>query len=63
MKKHQCNAPICFADPDPNHVWWSGEEVCNKKPYNEVQRRQLRINKELKEDRCFTLQELRDSSL
>ena len=65
MTKHSenCEAPICFDDPKPNHVWWAGEPICNKRPYNEVQKRQTRINKEIKEDRCWTLKELEDSSL
>ena len=65
--KENCEAPICQCDKNPDTVWWSGEPVCLKSPYNEVQKRQKRINKELEngrlKDKCWTLQELLDSSL
>jgi len=69
MKKHQsnCTAPICLEDDNKDTVWWAGEEVCNKRPTTELQRRQKRINKEFVEggamDRCWTRRQLDESSL
>lgn len=69
MTKHQenCGAPICIDDKNENTVWWATEPICNKTPLTDIQKRQKRINKEFKEggalDRCWTLKELRDSSL
>jgi hypothetical protein len=69
MTKHEetCEAPICIDNKNKNTVWWAGEPVCNKRPLTEIQKRQLRINKEFVEggslDRCWTLEELSRSTL
>ena len=49
MSKHfeDCSAPICQEMDSDNVVWYPGEEVCLKKPYNKVQKKQLLINREL----------------
>lgn len=43
-----CGAPVCAEDPNPNYknevVWWPGEKVCRKVPYEEFQKKQLSIN-------------------
>jgi hypothetical protein len=50
QKEHYliCSAPICVDDPNPNYkdevIWYSGEKVCRKIPYDEIQKKQLRIN-------------------
>jgi len=43
-----CEAPICAEDPNPNYrdevVWYPGEKICRKIPYEKFQRKQLSIN-------------------
>jgi len=50
MKTHQnnCTAPLCEHDPQPQHIWLGGEEVCKSRPTSELQKRQKRINKAIK---------------
>lgn len=50
MNSHflKCNAPICQDCNDNNIIWYAGEEVCNKKPYTQWQKKQLDINKYIK---------------
>lgn len=47
-----CNAAICAGDPNldykENVVWYAGEEVCQKKPFQKFQRKQSVINQEVK---------------
>ncbi len=47
-----CLAPICQDDRNLNFreevVWCPGEAVCSKTPYQEFQRKQVEINKEVK---------------
>ena len=44
-----CEAPICAGDPNPNFkievVWYPGERICKRKPFQRFQRRQVEINK------------------
>jgi hypothetical protein len=62
-----CSAPVCMDSLDNNIVWWAGEEVCLRRPYSELQKRQIRINKEFEkgrlQDKCWTVGELLKSSL
>jgi hypothetical protein len=48
MTKHECSAPICALDPNPNFkkevVWVPGETICTNKPYQKFQEKQIRIN-------------------
>ena len=43
-----CEAPICRNDPNPNYkkevLWYPGEKVCTKGPYQKFQKKQLDIN-------------------
>jgi hypothetical protein len=70
MIKHweTCEAPICAGDSNPNYkkevVWYPGEVVCGKSPYQSFQRKQAKINRfvakgEFKHpDRYFTAEML-----
>lgn len=44
-----CEAPVCAGDPNDNFknevVWYAGEPVCIKTPYQKFQKRQVDINK------------------
>ena len=44
-----CEAPICVDDQTPdwrkNVIWYPGELVCTKRPYQQFQKIQNRINK------------------
>jgi hypothetical protein len=44
-----CEAAICAGDPNPNFkrevVWYPGERICKRKPFQRFQRRQVEINK------------------
>jgi hypothetical protein len=44
-----CEAPICQGDPNPNYrnevIWRPGELVCQKRPYQKFQQKQVDINK------------------
>ena len=44
-----CEAAICSGDPNPNFknevVWYPGERICKRKPFQRFQRRQVEINK------------------
>ena len=43
-----CKAPICAGDPNPNYkkevLWYPGEKVCSKTPYQKFQKKQIDIN-------------------
>jgi hypothetical protein len=64
----KCSAPICMLDKNTNWqkyiIWYPGEKVCDKKPYNKVQKIQLEINKFLNRrhiieiDKYFTYSDL-----
>lgn len=63
-----CEAPICNDDPNSKYgnevLWYPGEKVCKRKPYQLFQKRQLEINKLVKAgkfknvDRAYTANEL-----
>lgn len=68
-----CSAVICNDDPNPfyrDHViWWPGELICTRKPYEKYQQVQIRINKAIKDGKFkdkniipFTANELENSS-
>ena len=44
-----CGAPICQGDFNPNYkdevLWYPGERVCLKKPYQVFQEKQFEINR------------------
>ena len=48
-----CKAAICQGDPNENYknevIWRPGEIVCKKGPYQQFQRKQIEINKCVKE--------------
>ena len=74
IQKHwqRCEAPICMDlrcyDDQPNWkqevLWYPGEKVCHKSPYNHVQKVQNKINKFLNKgllrfpERYFTFEML-----
>ncbi len=69
-----CGAPICVGDPLPDYKdtvpWYIGEEVCTRRPYTELQIKQLRLNEDFKTgrlkrllDKPYTANELLASSL
>lgn len=43
-----CSAPLCVDDKNPNYkkevIWYPGELICLKKPYQKFQRVQIEIN-------------------
>ena len=47
MTKHfdYCNAPICQEVDAPEAIWYPGEDVCGKKPFEKFQMVQKKINK------------------
>jgi len=68
-----CEAPICNGDPDPIYryrvLWYPGELICKRKPYEKFQIKQLEINRLVKKnkfknmDSCYTADELENSSI
>lgn len=64
---YNCSAPLCMEDKSPQALWYAGEEVCNCKPLTELQKRQLRINKQYKKgrflDQSWSRAELEKSKL
>lgn len=48
----ECNAPICQDSIEPDFknetIWYAGEEVCQKSPYQKFQKKQIDINKGVK---------------
>lgn len=68
-----CGAPICAEDPNPNFkdevIWYPGEKVCRRIPYEEFQKKQLSINILAKKgkfknvDKPYTARELENSSI
>ena len=46
--KHECSAPICSLDTNPNYkeevIWMPGESICRNKPYTKFQEAQIKIN-------------------
>ena len=73
MKHHlECEAPICALDPNPNYkhevLWYAGEAVCAKSPFQKFQSKQATINRELKRgtfrnENAFTAHELETRSI
>lgn len=76
MKKEHyliCEAPICAGDPNINYkneiLWYPGEKVCRRIPYEEFQRKQLSINILVKKGKFrnieipYTATELENSSI
>jgi len=52
-KHHEeCPAPVCAGDPEPDYkknvIWYAGEMVCQLKPFQKFQKKQIQINKEMK---------------
>ena len=45
----ECEAPICIGDPESNYknevLWYAGEPVCQKTPYQKFQKKQIDVNK------------------
>ena len=62
-----CPAPICLHEDYKNIVWCAGEEVCQSRPQTELQKKQIRINREFGKGRfqesSWTGKELERSSL
>ena len=68
-----CEAPICRLDPNPNYknevIWYAGEKICMKAPYEKFQIKQLEINKEVAKgkfkhvDVSYTAHELETRSI
>jgi len=62
-----CSAPICMQQDYNKVVWCAGEEVCGCRPLTELQKKQLRINKEFGkgrfQDSSWTGSELVKTSL
>ena len=64
----RCESPICNGDPNPNYkhevLWYPGELVCKRGPFEPFQLQQLLINKEVKRgrfknmDKAYTASEL-----
>ncbi len=56
---NNCSAPICQDDDNAeykrNVLWYAGEEVCQKKPFLEYQRKQKEINREVKKGKFKNL--------
>lgn len=54
-----CPAPICNCDPNPNYkdevVWYPGEIICKKAPYQKFQKKQTEINKYVKKGKFKNL--------
>jgi hypothetical protein len=48
---YNCSAPLCSEVSSPEALWYAGEEVCNCRPLTDLQKRQLRINKQFKKGR------------
>jgi hypothetical protein len=44
-----CSAPICPDDTNPSYkdevIWYPGERICKKSPYEKFQIKQIEINK------------------
>lgn len=44
-----CEAPICAGDPNPNYkkevIWYPGEKVCQRVPYEKFQSKQEDLNR------------------
>lgn len=67
MTRHsqKCEAPICQDDKSLDVIWYAGELVCKKKPYNKVQKKQVVINKLVKNntfkhlDRAYSVRYLK----
>lgn len=69
----RCEAPICQGDPNLNYkhevLWYPGELVCKRKPYEKFQIKQLEINRLTKKgrfknvDKHYTADDLENSSL
>ena len=57
----ECEAAICKESIEPNFkkeaIWYAGELVCLKTPYDKFQKKQLSINKEVKSGHFKHLEE------
>jgi len=55
-----CEAPICAGDPNPNYkkevLWYPGEKICQKTPYQKFQKKQIDINYWLKQGKFKNLE-------
>lgn len=55
-----CEAPICAGDQNSNYknevVWYPGEKICRRIPYEEFQKKQLSINILVKKGRFKNLE-------
>lgn len=47
----ECEAPICKESIEPDFknevIWYAGEKICQKTPYDKFQKKQLAINKDV----------------
>ena len=55
-----CEASICAGDPNPKYkeevIWWPGELICKKKPYEKFQKKQIDINYWVKQGKFKNLE-------
>ena len=68
-----CEAPICCADSNKSYknevVWFAGEAICKKVPYQKFQMVQKEINKSYKKgrfkkvDQAYTAHDIETRSL
>lgn len=68
-----CLAPICQEDTNPNYknevLWYPGETVCKKGPYQKFQLKQNEINRLVKKgkfkdiDKAYTANDLESGSI
>jgi len=64
-----CPAPICQEETKESLIWYPGECVCSKKPYKKFQKKQLAINKWIKNhpfkdiDRAYNVHDLEHLSI
>lgn len=75
MKNHysSCEAPICNEDTNPNYkkevIWYPGEKICTRKPYEKFQRVQMEINNLVRKgkfrniDKPYTAENLEGNSI
>lgn len=75
MKNHylSCEAPICNEDINPNYkkevIWYPGEKICTRKPYEKFQRVQIEINDLMRKgkfrnmDKPYTAENLEDGRI
>ena len=75
MTEHyeKCKAPICNDDRNPNYkkevIWYPGEKICTRKPYEKFQRVQIEINDLARKgkfkniDKPYTAEDLEDGRI